>query len=585
MKIPPSLFACAAICLTSSVSHAALDAILMGRMKLSLQQDADSVVTAAVDGEGPYALGYQVNETSTSLFSAVTATAPGKTAQSFSYSDGAWGLQGNFSTLESLDTISPIGTYTIRLTRKNGGTVSETLSMTSAARHFPDVPKLSNFDDVFISNSSQTITFNWNAWVKTGTVGMTQFQIVDENDNLMHDSSDYYEEGISPGTSSYYLSANTLSAGKKYFLKLFFMDVHNLVECSNFSGVPKGTFSASATGVEFYTAIATDMSSRMSVECIREMRWTLHNSKGSMDAHASLPGTVSERVIYDSRSSTSASVGTVFLHSPENGIDQINATGSYTQNGYVHYVFDGISPWLETDDFTVMINPDNGGSCYRGAYSSLPVQSKDYVFVPTLTLDNGIVSSISAQRYNTAGTNIGLPSGGLIEYTITSSSAGESTYSATPSSPSVNLASANIAADDLLRIEVSYRESSSSKAYYVSAYTIRREANLFEHLSHNGNWIVPQGNVRDSFGIVSDLLFPYIYNANADSLANGSYQGDGSGYMYVFPDGDLSGGFYAYRYATGTWCWTSYDWSGWLYDYGNGSTPASWVDLTPAVRQ
>ncbi|MBN1404695.1 MAG: hypothetical protein JW942_09555 [Opitutales bacterium] len=582
MKIPPPLFACAAICLTSSVSHAALDAILMGRMKLSLQQDANTVVTSAIGGEGPYAFGYEVNETSTSLFSAVTATAPGKTAQSFSYSDGSWGLMSNFSTLEALNTASPTGTYTIRLTRKTGGTVSETLSMTSAARNFPAVPKLSNFDDVFISNSSQTITFNWNAWASTGIVGTTMLQIVDGNGNLVHDSSDYYDDGISPGTSTYYLSANSLTAGKKYFLKLIFMDVPSLVECSNFSGVPKGTFSATGTEVEFYTAIATDMESRMSVECIREMRWTLHNSKGSMDAHASLPGTVSERVIYDTRSSTSTPIGSVYLYSAENNIDRINATGSYVENGYVHYVFDGISPWLETDDFTVMINPDNGGSCYRGAYSSLPAQSKDYVFVPTLTLDNGVVSSISAQRFNMAGTNIGLPSGGVIEYSIASASVGQSKYTATPSSPSVNLASANIAADDLLRIEVSYRESSSSKAYYVSAYTIRREANLFEHLSHNGNWIVPQGNVRDSFGIVSDLLFPYIYNANADALANGSYQGDGSGYMYVFPDGDLSDGFYAYRYATGTWCWTSYDWSGWLYDYGNGSTPASWVDLTPA---
>ncbi|MFA5257612.1 MAG: hypothetical protein WC360_05620, partial [Opitutales bacterium] len=43
------------------------------------------------------------------------------------------------------------------------------------------------------------------------------------------------------------------------------------------------------------------------------------------------------------------------------------------------------------------------------------------------------------------------------------------------------------------------------------------------------------------------------------------------------PGGNLTDGFYVYRYATSSWGWTSYYGQGSLYDYGIND----WVDITP----
>jgi hypothetical protein len=115
---------------------------------------------------------------------------------------------------------------------------------------------------------------------------------------------------------------------------------------------------------------------------------------------------------------------------------------------------------------------------------------------------------------------------------------------------------------------------------YTTYWTSVPEAtNIFSPLTHETDgWIAPTGSVPDSFGWISDLYYPWIYSASQDILSNDHYQGNGAGWIYIYADGaSLSGGFYVYRYAAGTWGWTNYYWSGWVYDYGY----SSWVDITP----
>ena len=99
-------------------------------------------------------------------------------------------------------------------------------------------------------------------------------------------------------------------------------------------------------------------------------------------------------------------------------------------------------------------------------------------------------------------------------------------------------------------------------------------------------WVPPlQTDVSDSFGWVCDRFYPYVYNASLDKLTNNGRLGGADGWMYLWPDEPLKmqrDGFFFYRYATGTWCWSNYYWSGWIYDYGNGTThKAGWIDMTP----
>jgi len=107
------------------------------------------------------------------------------------------------------------------------------------------------------------------------------------------------------------------------------------------------------------------------------------------------------------------------------------------------------------------------------------------------------------------------------------------------------------------------------------------EDSIFANLERTGGWVYPQSETVDSFGWFSDEFYPYIYNASQDILSNGSYLGDGDGYMYIMP-GYTADGFYVYRYATQSWGWTSFYWSGWIYDFGTSERAAEWVDITPA---
>jgi hypothetical protein len=103
---------------------------------------------------------------------------------------------------------------------------------------------------------------------------------------------------------------------------------------------------------------------------------------------------------------------------------------------------------------------------------------------------------------------------------------------------------------------------------------------IFSSLSHKGEWVVPEdSNVAASFGWVNDATYPWVYSIAADTIANGGkYAASGKGWMYVLPDGASLDGFYFYSYATDSWCWANFSWSGWVYDYKTGK----WVDFTPA---
>lgn len=103
--------------------------------------------------------------------------------------------------------------------------------------------------------------------------------------------------------------------------------------------------------------------------------------------------------------------------------------------------------------------------------------------------------------------------------------------------------------------------------------------NIFSSLETDG-WVSPTDTTDNSaFGWFYASYYPWIYSVSADELANsGTYKGDGTGWVYVVPEGaSFTGGFYIYRGATSSWAYTNYNWSGWVYDY----TAAAWVDLTP----
>ena len=121
---------------------------------------------------------------------------------------------------------------------------------------------------------------------------------------------------------------------------------------------------------------------------------------------------------------------------------------------------------------------------------------------------------------------------------------------------------------------------SAMKAVYNSADTQMtiQTKNIFSDLTHTyAGWVDPKVNVVSSLGWLCDANYPWVYSVSEDTLANaGTYAADSKGWLYIYPQGALLDGFYFYRTASGHWAYTSYNWSGWIYDYTTG-----WVDLTP----
>jgi hypothetical protein len=105
------------------------------------------------------------------------------------------------------------------------------------------------------------------------------------------------------------------------------------------------------------------------------------------------------------------------------------------------------------------------------------------------------------------------------------------------------------------------------------------QLDIFAGLDHyESGWIPPENHDANvGFGWLNDSLYPYVYSARLDMMANGgTYMGDGSGWIYIYAGGSLSQGFCFYRYETASWCWTRGDQDGVCYDYTSGL-----FDLTP----
>jgi hypothetical protein len=199
-----------------------------------------------------------------------------------------------------------------------------------------------------------------------------------------------------------------------------------------------------------------------------------------------------------------------------------------------------------------------------------------------LTIADGIVTSLSYKLYDASFNEIAVEADNSWTVTVYDKTIDPRWNAGTTHSASIDTRRWKLSIYEVssLLITANIRQQNGFLTNYFGTYigSVRTDnsPNIFEAKNHDNAWIASEGPVKDSFGWVNDLFFPWIYSASQDILSNGSYLGNGNGWMYVQNGGTLSGGFYFYRYATGSWCWTRWNWSGWIFDYTNG-----WVDITP----
>jgi hypothetical protein len=558
--------------------------------------------TVALSTDEPYKAEIRVEESSsTSAFSAGTLTLPGTAVMDLSYSseDKAWSLEGKFSTLAKLNATDaiPAGTYTLAMTKTGGGLTSIAFTLTSDDLTFPTAPVVSNFTALQSVDATSAVTISWGAW--TAATANDYIMVSIRNANTgddVYDSPNPLEGSALAGTAtSVTIPANTLVPGTSYVANVEFLKINEFSvsgAVSDFPSAAKVIYAQSRTQIPLATSGTTPLDALLSFQLWNNIAWNINSTDGDVAASVMQTGTAHESIVFSVATNDSISLSKVLFTGPaSSGLSSTAATalGYFSNNGVTTYQYQiqALTPYLPTGSYTVSYD----GTAYTGDISYTPQDADRVYLTPTLTMSDGKVTKIAWTAYDSAFALKNISSADAtvsVQIVDNSYNTIVENDNLDPSTTSIDLSSDSVYINSINAIYLIYNgarnaSGTSNGQFYAYTPTVSDSTNIFSTLTHDGWWIAPTGTVAKSFGWISDLFYPWIYSASQDILSNGSYQGNGTGWMYIYSDGaSLADGFYVYRYATASWGWTNYNWGGWLYDYGTG-TPAvgaGWVDIT-----
>ncbi len=569
--------------------HASVDTIFVGSLASYQQSESGQCIATALDGEGPYEMVAGVDESGDTSVSSLSLRYPGGTTLSGANYAGMWMCRQNYNTKALMLNAAPAGNYVVTVGKKSGGSVRITFAYDNyMAASALDIPGLRDYEDYIVVDHHMD-TVSWGK-LRMRTLncpnGADMAGVVLKMTDTGGTNYMRYEGKVEPGRCSFdgieIPETITSTHGKKFYLDIQFMAYFSAKNSTSFSGAVETIAATTVTRIPFYTPIYLDkMSSFFSTRAERD--WVIDLSDGEVQSEHAIAPYVCVDVVTDLPTNYLADPNKVTLRLKSPGLNPVKASSvGPISKGVARCVFRNIA---QDEGFAytfVFYDQDGSGCVYENAnYLPMSQPSRDEFISAKLTLSNGIVQRIAAQLFNKDG------------YAPFPADHMDLVLRFRDGSPSVSVVNMSRYGNEFyfdltssdLKIDLRSLESIEFHSTYDSVTDnherwelFRIDFNDFSGTPHTDGWASPDGTVPDSFlGWFHDGFYPYVYSASADMLKNGTYKGDGSGWIYFShaPNGDS--GYYIYRFATGSWAYTRADWHGWIYDYASG-----WLDLTPA---
>jgi len=571
-------------------------------MVANYRQEGSSAPVPSTSREYP-ALEFKalVAETSvTSEFSGGSLTAPNSTSLGkLRQGEGAeWTVSIDMQEVESWQEVFTNGTYFVSLDPKSVDEPSfaDPLSIPFACTFtgYPPAPQVLNLPNLQSLDASQDLTLSWNAWVG-GTAEDTILVSVSNGWKTVFASPNPGRTGALDGTATTCtIPAGTLVPGDSYTVTIKF--VHVLSSARGLvNGYPDAvvtTFQDSCTNFDIATSGIRPVQNLLafSLQCQGDL--AVNTLDGTVSSADLIAGNLTETAAAVLFEPVSADAANVFLTGPAgSGITSLNPTDVSNDGGFAFYAFRSLAPFLPNGAYTLDFG--TGRFASSGSVDYAPQEADAIIPAISLTLFKGRVTRISWEARKADGSATTFPNDETDSFWVMAYHKGGFfpvfTHVLGTQETHIDLPDDGILLTELDNVNVTYDMSSNNEGTSNSAgmnLTIRAfdGANPFVDLLHiYGPWIVPQIPFGDGFGWMYDGSFPYVYCASLDMLANGgTYTGDGSGWGYIAAGASWNKGFFLYRYATGTWCWTNINWHGWIYDYGKEGVAPGWFDITPA---
>jgi type VI secretion system secreted protein VgrG len=332
---------------------------------------------------------------------------------------------------------------------------------------------------------------------------------------------------------------------------------------------------------------------QLTFDLVNDVMLDMSTINGPVSGLSVLPeSTASEMISFTHGTDDTISNSNVTFTGPSgSGLSSTSATGrsvDYGSGQYSYYI-DGLPPFLANDS---IYSVDYNDTVFSSMIRNAPKEDNIVLLGASMTLNDSIIQELSWTYYKANGTTTTTITSETVTIGVQIQEADGTiiyeNYDLPAATASLDLSEEGISVDYISSINLIYDANGTASGLHnicVSRYnvSVNDQANIFEPLNHIGEnfWISPTSLIPESFGWISDMYFPWVYSASQDILTNGSYQSDGSGWMYIYKGGNLQDGFYFYRYATDSWAWTNYNWSGWIYDYGQDGVGDEWLDITP----
>ena len=575
-----------------TAAFADVNFMILGRNAYGEQTDATTVVYPSSSLDYPFEAGIEIGESGDSAFSSGKLTIPGGNEATLEYEDGAWETGAEFATLAALNDAMTSGLYILDMVKTGGEEFTMPFDVLSDYLVFPSSPQISNYAALQNADPSAAITISWDAWTEGTTSDYIMVYIETANGNeTVYESPSPMEGGALLGTAtSFEIPANTLITGMDYQVCVEFIDlfVFESGTVPDYTTAMKGMYASNTTDARLHTSGTAPLSAFLSFQLWNNVSWTLNSVNGTFSGKSGLDASsVGESVQFVISAESDVGIANVLFTGPTgSGISSAAANGVDNYDGQFSYRKDNVTPYIANGTYSV--NYD--GTVYTGPIDYAPTAASHTLLSASITVDDTIIQSISWTAYSAADLTSPIDiSGGergvSVQLEDKNYNRIKEFYDLPATQNSVDLSADNISIYDLGRIYLVYAGEANDNLIYSNHFSsydidVSEWANIFEPIPHNNGWVIPEGiNDISSFGAFMDELYPYIYNASLDEFINGEYLADGDGWMYIFEGASLQGGFYAYRYATDSWCWTNYNWYGWIYDYGS----SSWIDFTPVI--
>jgi hypothetical protein len=543
------------------------------------------------DGNGPFALFCMVDEDSLSIVSRLSLKIPGGTTLTGARDlDDGWRCIKSYSTLSALQSGAKTGTYSVSIRLKSGSTETEKLSLTSSMVLPSTIPLVSNYATLREVDVASNPVATWQAFRcnPSADVGMVSLSIM-ANDGTILESVE--GSPISPGATSSFTSYNLanlseFNAGRRLVLLLQFADAFATKECSNFDGAVKAIMHTNVTLVPIVSYKSLSTSDAVRYTTSRGKTWVLDSIDGTLSA-LGLVTTKEFDYLYIYVPTSHEPIHTKVELRP-NSIDAAplipDSVRYDSRDGETEVRFDNPTPRSGVTSAYLCYDAEGFGGIYRISPFDMSQFSRDWEFVPTLNLKDGIVQSVDMRKIASDGSELDLSDMEIgVSFMCRIGTMGQGIITEPVARPQTvrHITFEQIDPIDITNvatIRITGKSNNYQEALVYDTITLEVTDNPFSNAQREYGWGRPSGEECDSFlGWFNDDNYPYVYSASADKLNNGgTYLGDGDGWLYFSHAPNSDPGHYIYRYATGTWCYSRRDWNGWVYDYASG-----WLDLTP----